>query len=446
VIATPILSGCTGASTVLGASWPGLAVQNNTIYLSYAKVYAFDVNGTPKWSFPDSSHQLAQNQAFFAPPASDDKLVVVTDYTDSVFGLDPATGTQQWVFKSNGSRFIGGPVLSDKLIYAATADGIVHAIDRNASEGVAKEVWKFPTEGSIWSTPLLVEGTLYVTSMDKHVYAIDAETGSLKWKYPDQDSEPETPPLGGIVGAPALHKGVLYFSSFNNRLYALDVETHKILWRYQTSNWVWGSPVVDDTTGYVVAADVDGHIFAIDPTSSDPKKPVWTVTATNTYSPGTRAIVVGSPVLRTLDDGTPVVYIVSDGQPNLYVLKVKDGSNAIEPKSITYTTKTMFLFWETGGTNPPLPVKLYAPPAFTDDTILLATHEGPNALYTLDAKTLKETRPPVALKDVDSTLLAKSGPQPDQNTGLLGDPKTLLLMVGVFFVVSLLLRPGQGKK
>ena len=454
-IAAPILSGCTGASTVLTASWPGLAVENNTIYLSYAKVYSLGLDGTPKWSFPDPNHQLQSGQAFFAPPASNDKLVVVSDYTDSVFGLDPASGQEQWVFKTNKSRIIGGPVMGDKYIYAASADGILHAIDASSlspsssGEKTAKEAWSFTTEGSIWSTPLLDSGTLYVTSMDKHVYALDAETGKLQWKYPDQNSAPENPALGGIVGAPALHKGVLYFSSFNNRLYALDVETHKILWRYTTENWVWGSPVVDDSTGYVIAADLNGNIFAIDPAGSNPEKPVWKVTAKPPPG-GLHASVVGSPALRMLADGTPAVYVGSDSDPDLYVLKVKDGSNALpaSPKSLTYTTPTTFLFWETGGTNPPLPLKLYPSPVFSDDTLYLATSEGPNALYSLDANSLeyKSGEKPIATKDVDTALLAKTN-QPQPDNGILGNPQTLLFMLVIFLVVTLVLRPGpQGGK
>jgi outer membrane protein assembly factor BamB len=447
VVAPLILSSCGGATPVLGASWPGLVDINDTLYLSYSKVYALNTDGTPKWSFPE---KLESNQGFFAPPAADDKLVVVTDYTDSVFGLDPADGTQKWVFKSNRSRFIGGPVLGDSLVYAATADGTVHAISRDTSSGTAKQAWSFSAESSIWATPLLADGTLYVTSMDKHVYALDAQTGELQWKFPDETSAPENPPIGGIVGTPTLHKGVLYFGSFNNRLYALDIQTHKVLWRYDTSNWVWGSPVVDDATGYVIGADLDGHIFAIDSAGGDPAKAVWQVDA-KPAAAGAKVSVVGSPVLRTMDDGTTVAYFTCDGDPNLYVLNIKDGSNVLPPKTVTNVFQTTFLIIPTGSNT--RPVKLYPAPVFTDDTLMVATHdlnEKREALFALDGKTLAE-KWKVSLNDADNAIQAKTAPPSDQapqdQGGLLGNPiNTLLLITAVFLLVSLVLRPQRGGK
>lgn len=433
-LVTLVISGCSGASQLIGASWPGVSIFDKTIYLAQLKVYALDESGTPKWSFPD---QLGSNQAFFAAPAADDKLVVVTDYDDAVYALSPADGKKVWAFKSNNrTRFIGGAVLGDKFVYAATADGVVHAINRDSTGDVAQEAWSFPTEGGIWSAPLLADSTLYVTSLDRHVYALDAETGKLQWKFPDQTSAPENPPMGGIVGTPTLHQNILYFGSFNNHLYALDVTKREVLWRYDTTNWVWGSPVVDEKTGYVIAADLDGHIFALDPASSTPEKPVWTVDA--------KAPVVGSPVLRTADDGSTVVYVTSGGEPNLFVLNAKDGSKVIAPLTVSNDFPTSFLFIPTG-TNTHA-VKLYPAPVFTDDTLLVATHEGDHALFALDGKTLTQ-KWKLSLKDADTKLTAAKGQPTDQQTGLFSNPiNTLLIITAVFLLVSLVLRPQGGKK
>jgi outer membrane protein assembly factor BamB len=450
IIAAVILSGCTGASAVLGASWPGLSVSQNTIYLSYGKVYALNHDGTPLWSFPAPPNQLAANQAFFAPPAVSDHLVVVTDYTDSMFGINPADGTQKWMFKykspSSGSRFIGGPILGDKLIYAATVDGVVHAIPTDNQSGAAQEAWSYATDGNIWATPLLDSGTLYVTSLDGHVYALDAGTGKLQWKFPDETSAPENPPMRGIVGTPTLHNGVLYFGSLNNRLYALDTNTRKVLWRYDTTNWVWSSPVIDDNTGYLVGADLDGHIFAIDPAKSTADKVavVWPVDTTTLVVNGT---IVGAPLLETMDDGTRVAYITTGGDPNLLVLNAKNGS-VIRSKTITNTTQTSFLIIPTGPNT--RTVKLYPAPVLTRDsrdaTLLLASHEGDNVIYALNGKTLAEQWT-LSLKDADAKLVAKTQPTTDPQTGLFSGPvNTFLLIISVFLLISLVLRSPKGGK
>ncbi|WP_425604810.1 PQQ-binding-like beta-propeller repeat protein [Halobellus marinus] len=38
--------------------------------------------------------------------------------------------------------------------------------------------WRFETDGSVDSSPVVVDGTVYVGSMDNHVYALDAASGT----------------------------------------------------------------------------------------------------------------------------------------------------------------------------------------------------------------------------------------------------------------------------
>ena len=48
-----------------------------------------------------------------------------------------------------------------------------------------KEVWRFetPDTGSIQTTPLIIDGTMYVTSARQKVIALDAATGKQKWIF-----------------------------------------------------------------------------------------------------------------------------------------------------------------------------------------------------------------------------------------------------------------------
>src|SRR5690242_15598623 len=44
--------------------------------------------------------------------------------------------------------------------------------------------WKFHTDGRVISSPAVVAGVIYAGSTDSNLYALDAATGSLKWKFP----------------------------------------------------------------------------------------------------------------------------------------------------------------------------------------------------------------------------------------------------------------------
>lgn len=416
-------TGCASgsASLLAGSSWPGITVFDGAAYLAYSsKVYAFDSEtGSVKWSFPENA---AGGQTFYAPPAATDDLVVVTDYSDSLFALNPADGKQLWTFKSDSSRFIGGAVIDEDLIYAATVDGTIHALDRKAGS----EEWSYKTEGNVWSTPLLADGVLYITALDRHLYALDARTGKLSWKYPDNGGNP---PLGAMVSTPTLYEGVLYFGNFNNRLYALSVETQGVLWTYDASNWVWSSPVIDEQNQRLISADLDGHVFALNLVDGSP---AWTYEATGA--------VVGAPLLGELADGSPVVYLTCKGDPNLLVLNTNDGKEAIRPFSLKAEFTTKFLFIDTGIDTRSIPI--FASPVAADELLLIGAHEGNDTLYALDREDLQEKwrfNP----TQYENQLKEEQGQAPES---FFSNPLNMLLLMLMTLLVFSMMGRGRGKK
>jgi outer membrane protein assembly factor BamB len=367
------VSGCSSrtAAVMTGSSWPGITATEDRIYLAFgAQVYALDAAGQRIWAFPE---EPARSQAFYAAPVVSDDLVVVGDYTASLFGLDPITGQQRWTFQTSRSRFVGGAVIGEELVYAGSVDGVVHALDRETGQEVAT----FSAQRDIWSAPLLDGDTLYVASLDRHVYALDASTLSLKWQYPAEGEE-LVPEMGAIAGTPTLYDGVLYFGSFNNTIYAIDIETRSARWTYTASNWVWSSPVKDEVTGLLLGGDLDGHVFALDPDSGDLK---WE------YDVG--GPVVGAPAFDEID-GQHVAYVTTGttSSPNLYTLDVETGTPAAVSYSQEAVFTTRFLFFATGTDSRVIP--LYAPPIVFDDLLLIGAHTGDYPLYALERETLRE--------------------------------------------------------
>ena len=71
------------------------------------------------------------------------------------------------------------------------------------------------------SSPSLVEGVVYFGSNDKHLYAVDIETGEEKWKF-------ETG--AAVSSSPSLVDGVVYFGSADGHIYAVDIELENHLY------------------------------------------------------------------------------------------------------------------------------------------------------------------------------------------------------------------------
>ena len=44
-------------------------------------------------------------------------------------------------------------------------------------------LWSFTTAGNIYSSPAVVDGKVYVGSLDRRVYALNASNGELYWSF-----------------------------------------------------------------------------------------------------------------------------------------------------------------------------------------------------------------------------------------------------------------------
>jgi quinohemoprotein ethanol dehydrogenase len=100
--------------------------------------------------------------------------------------------------------------------------------------------WSFDTDylGGMEATPLVVDGVMYVTGTWSVVYALDAATGALLWKF-----DPQVPKAWGKMACcdvvnrgVALYQGKVFVGSLDARLIALDAATGSKLWEVQTAD------------------------------------------------------------------------------------------------------------------------------------------------------------------------------------------------------------------
>jgi PQQ-dependent dehydrogenase (methanol/ethanol family) len=103
------------------------------------------------------------------------------------------------------------------------------------------------------STPLVVNGTIYVSTSTgpKYVFALDAKTGALKWKYePDMPNDYFATVCCGLDNrGVAYANGRIFVGRLDAKLVALDANTGKEVWSqavmdYKTGHSITSPPVV----------------------------------------------------------------------------------------------------------------------------------------------------------------------------------------------------------
>jgi alcohol dehydrogenase (cytochrome c) len=106
-----------------------------------------------------------------------------------------------------------------------------------------RPAWIFQTDvmESMETSPIVVNGIMYVTTSYDHVYALDARTGEQLWHYKHKLGPITTYCCGPNNRGVAAYEDKIYLATLDSKLVALDAKTGKL---------VWQSEVADPELGY----------------------------------------------------------------------------------------------------------------------------------------------------------------------------------------------------
>ena len=117
--------------------------------------------------------------------------------------------------------------------------------------------WVFQTDvmESMETSPIVVNGVMYVTTSFDHIYALNARTGEQIWEYKQKLGPITTYCCGPNNRGVAVYGDTVYFATLDSKLVALDAKTGKM---------VWSDDVADPELGYsetMAPTAVDGKIL-----------------------------------------------------------------------------------------------------------------------------------------------------------------------------------------
>ncbi len=96
-----------------------------------------------------------------------------------------------------------------------------------------RPAWIFQTEvkESLETTPIVVNGVMYVTTSYNHVYALDARTGEELWHYKQKLGPITTYCCGPNNRGVAVYGDMVYMGTLDAKLVALEAKTGKLVWQ-----------------------------------------------------------------------------------------------------------------------------------------------------------------------------------------------------------------------
>jgi alcohol dehydrogenase (cytochrome c) len=112
---------------------------------------------------------------------------------------------------------------------------------RNVSR--LRAAWIFQTDvtESLETSPIIVNGVMYVTTSFSHVYALNAKTGEQLWHYKHPLGPITTYCCGPNNRGVAVYQDKVYLATLDSKLVALDAKT---------GNKIWQSDIADAELGY----------------------------------------------------------------------------------------------------------------------------------------------------------------------------------------------------
>lgn len=139
------------------------------------------------------------------------------------------------------------PTIVGDTVYYACRDRL-YALDAETG----RVIWRYPTDqplnAQFRTTPVVANGIIYIGATDSNLYAISADTGKFLWSFRTQ---------GAILSHPTVVNDVVYFGCADGRVYAINARTGEPIWRggFRTLDAVNGAVAVADDTVFFISAD-----------------------------------------------------------------------------------------------------------------------------------------------------------------------------------------------
>jgi outer membrane protein assembly factor BamB len=184
------------------------SVANGKVYVASTGGTTYALNATTGamvWRFPNPTNSI------FSPSLAVAKgKVYVGENDGNIYALDASTGAVVWsdFISFGGLEVVAAPAVANGVVYIGANDGSFWALD--AITGA--KVWENPQSSEIFVNSAVANGVVYAVGQSQVLHILDAVNGKVL----------NTLTLGGPIyySSPAVVNGSVYVGSFDKKLHA----------------------------------------------------------------------------------------------------------------------------------------------------------------------------------------------------------------------------------
>ena len=259
------------------------AFDRGTVYVgSYDKhLYAFNAKtGNLQWKY-------ATDAGIVSRPAVSGDVVCFGSEDHRLHVISTRSGAIQWTYFTR-APIRSSPIIAHGHIFFGSDDAALHAVNLNTGRGVwltdlgapvrstplilneaiyvgdetgdfycvdfrGNIKWRFKTKRAVTSSPEISGNLVLFSSLDSHLYALEAKSGWLTWRFRMAK---------GSISTPCVVENMVFTGSVDGNIYCIDGRNGKEIWRFQAEHQVTSSPVVYGTALY--CGSVDGYLYCLD--------------------------------------------------------------------------------------------------------------------------------------------------------------------------------------
>jgi outer membrane protein assembly factor BamB len=276
------------------------------------------------------------------------------------------------------STLAASPLFADWPLFRG--DPLMSGVGTAKLPDQLEERWAFKCGNSVEGAPAVAGGTVYVSSTDKHLYALDLAAGTQKWKTK----------LSAMKASPAVKGDRVYVGDLDGKFYCLKAADGSKIWEFETGGEITSGCNFHGEN--VLIGSHDATLYCLDPAG----KKLWEVK--------TEGPVNGSPVVvgdTTFVAGCDSILHVLDAKSGKELGTVDLGGQAAATAAVlgdfayvgTMTNQLVGVDWKSRKKvwefeAPRRQQPFYSSAAVTEAVVVAASRD--RKLYGIDRKTGKE--------------------------------------------------------